>query len=138
MRFRSSIFILFFVLFVFSCGMSPDDMVEEYNTLLVTNVENTTTKTNKVIRLETLLDWESQSIKKDYLFRTSVKPSYISYEWTLTDSQQHKILIVENCDFVYINTKALALEIGQYIISVKVINKIGNVYTDSAILEVIE
>lgn len=138
MHLYSKILFILFSLCIFSCGMSPDDMVQEYNSNLITNVENTIDKTNKVIRLDSLLDWENQEIKKGYQVRMSVNPKYITYEWSLTDTQNNTINIEMACEFAYINTQALGLSTGQYIVTVKVTNKIGNIYVDSGNLIVTE
>lgn len=117
-----------------SCGMSVEDIITDYNSDLfdANNIESETVKSNRVLHLDSLLNWTTQTIEKGQQLRASVSAKYMAYKWSLTDAEGNSYSIDLGVEFVYVNTQELGLAVGTYTLTIQVTNKIGNIYEDSA------
>ena len=136
---------VFFLLCIYlfatvSCSYEPEEMVEDYNKKFntTTSAAATTEEPGKEYELPTLLKYTTYYVEptKQLDFteenNNAVNSGYVEYVWTLTGADGTSYNMESVSWTAHINTNALRMAEGTYTLKLRVKNRLGIFYYDTA------
>lgn len=113
-----------------SCTYSPVEMVDDYNNKF--SYPDRPQEPGKEYELPSLLQYTSYYIKPHSYLDFEVNSGYVEYEWTLTGADGKEYDIGHAYWTAHINTNELRMDEGVYTLKLRVKNRLGIYYHDTA------
>lgn len=120
------------IMVIASCTYSPEAMVDDYNQKFASADGDSPQEPGKEYELPSLLQYDKYYIKPHSYLDFEVNSGYVEYEWTLTGADGKEYDIGHAYWTAHINTNELKMDEGVYTLTLRVKNRLGIYYHDTA------
>ena len=127
---RRLLFILSCLFLAVSCSYTPEEMVEDYNKNF--SPTDGPEEPGKEYWLPSLLEYDNYHVAPEHQLDFEVKSSYVEYVWTLTGADGKSYDMGSVSWTAHINTNDLNMAEGVYALRLRVKNRLGIYYYDTA------
>ncbi|MCH5289862.1 MAG: hypothetical protein J1E32_08130 [Treponema sp.] len=127
---RRLLFILSCLFLAASCSYTPEEMVEDYNKNF--SPTDGPQEPGKEYWLPSLLEYDNYYIRPHSYLDFEVNSGYVEYAWTLTGADGKSYDIGHAYWTAHINTNELKMDEGVYTLTLRVKNRLGIYYYDTA------
>ena len=127
---RRLLLIIPLAMLIASCAYSPESMVDDYNQKF--SCPDRPQEPGKEYELPSLLQYDIYKVKPHSYLDFEVNSGYVEYEWTLTGADGKKYDIGHAYWTAHINTNELRMGEGVYTLTLRVKNRLGIYYHDTA------
>ena len=127
---RRLLLIIPFALLIASCTYPPEAMIDDYNQKFA--YPDGPQEPGKEYYLPSLLKYDNYYIKPHFHYDIEVNSGYVEYEWTLTGADGKSYNIGHAYWTAHINTNELKMAEGIYTLKLRVKNRLGIYYYDTA------
>ena len=127
---RRLLFILSCLFLAVSCSYTPEEMVEDYNKNF--SPTDGPQEPGKEYYLPDLLEYDNYYIMPHSYEKIYVKSAYVEYVWTLTGEDGTEYDLGHAYWTAHIDTKELNMAEGVYTLRLRVKNRLGIYYYDTA------
>ena len=133
---RRLLLIIPFALLIASCTYPPEAMIDDYNQKFA--YPDGPQEAGKEYYLPSLLEYDNYYIRPHFHIDIKVNSGYVEYEWTLTDADGTEYDLGHAYWTAHINTNELNMAEGIYTLRLRVKNRLGIYYYDTARVRVEE
>ena len=128
---RRFLFIILCATLAASCSYSPEEMVDDYNKKFSSS-ELGPQEPGKEYELPSLLEYTSYYVRPEHQLDFEVNSGYVEYVWTLTGADGKAYDMGSKSWTAHINTNDLNMAEGVYTLKLRVKNRLGIYYYDTA------
>ena len=133
---RRLLLIIPFALLIASCTYLPEAMVDDYNQKFSQNSASTAgdgpQEPGKEYELPSLLKYDNYYVRPKHQLDFEVTSGYVEYVWTLTGMDGKAYDMGSKSWTAHINTNDLKMAEGVYTLKLRVKNRLGIYYYDTA------
>ena len=137
---RRLLLIIPFALLIASCTYPPEAMVDDYNQKFSQNFSQNSASTagdgpqepGKEYALPSLLKYDNYYVRPKHQLDFEVNSGYVEYVWTLNGADGKSYNMGSVSWTAHINTSDLKMAEGVYTLRLRVKNRLGIYYYDSA------
>lgn len=133
---RRLLLIIPFALLIASCSYPPEAMIDDYNQKFSQNSASMTgngpQEPGKEYYLPSLLQYDIYKVRPHYYLDFEVNSGYVEYVWTLTGMDGKAYNIGYAYWTAHISTNELNMAEGVYTLKLRVKNRLGIYYYDTA------
>ena len=127
---RRLLFILSCLFLAVSCSYTPEEMVEDYNKNF--SPTDGPQEPGKEYWLPDLLEYDNYYVAPEHQLDFKVGSGYVEYVWTLTGADGKSYDMGSKSWTAHINTNDLNMAEGVYALRLRVKNRLGIYYYDTA------
>ena len=140
---RKSILVLLILsvcLIICSCGISPDQMLENFNNEIYEDVGGGVYENKDGVSINThLIPKSVYPVNAGGQLRVEVSPAYYGYTWVLKDNSSKEEYNIKGYYIVYIGPPDVNFSSGgEYTLTLNLKNRDGVAYSDSATIKVVD
>ena len=120
------------IMVIASCTYSPEAMVDDYNQKFASADGDSPQEPGKEYELPSLLQYDIYKVVPEHQLDFKVNSGYVEYVWTLTDADGKAYDMGSKSWTAHINTNDLKMDEGVYTLRLRVKNRLGIYYYDTA------